>query len=245
MQPEVIKELLRLNREFYRQFALPFSETRHMLQPGVQRVLARIPLLARVLDLGCGNGRLWLGLVQAGFRGDYVGLEWSDELLALAQQSAEGVTTPGKPKPLFLRADLADAAWSATIPSPPYDVIAAFAVLHHLPGQALRMTLCQTMRQLIASEGFIALSAWQFMRSPRWQARILPWETIGLSEEQLEAGDFLLDWRRGGFGLRYVHLFEEDELCAIATQSRFRVLETFYADGREGNLSIYQIWQPV
>lgn len=245
MQREVIKELLKLNEEFYRRFAAPFSESRRNLQPGVQRLLHRIPIKARLLDLGCGNGRLWIGLNQAGFQGEYVGLEWSQELLALARQNVEGEAVTAQQRPLFFHADLTDTSWVNRIPPAPYEVIVAFAVLHHLPGNATRIALCQTVRQIISKEGFFILSAWQFMRSTRWKARLLPWETIGLTQAQVEEGDFLLDWRRGGYGLRYVHLFDEDELHLLAQQSQFRITETFYSDGREGNLSIYQVWQPA
>jgi len=55
--------------------------------------------------------------------------------------------------------------------------------------------------------------------------------------------DYLLDWRSGGTGLRYVHYFSEEELAKMAESSGFRVVETFYSDGKEGNLAIYQVWR--
>jgi hypothetical protein len=53
----------------------------------------------------------------------------------------------------------------------------------------------------------------------------------------------LLDWRSGGTGLRYVHHFSEGELITLAESSGFAVVETFYSDGKEGNLAIYQVWE--
>ena len=57
-------------------------------------------------------------------------------------------------------------------------------------------------------------------------------------------GDYLLDWRRDGNGLRYVHHFNEEELAALASDSGFSVLETFNSDGESGNLGLYQVWRP-
>ncbi len=86
-------------------------------------------------------------------------------------------------------------------------------------------------------------SEWQFLSSERLRRRLQPWEEAGLSSDRVDPGDYLLDWRSHGYGLRYVHHFSEDELAALAAECGFEVLETFLADGREGNLSIYQVWR--
>ncbi|HNB51067.1 MAG TPA: hypothetical protein PK530_03960, partial [Anaerolineales bacterium] len=89
------------------------------------------------------------------------------------------------------------------------------------------------------------LSNWQFLNSPRWVARIQLWERVGLTTEDVAPNDYLLDWRRGGEGLRYVHHFSEDELAKLAQDTGFEVTETFHSDGAEGNLGLYQIWRPI
>ena len=89
------------------------------------------------------------------------------------------------------------------------------------------------------------LSTWNFLESDKWRDRICGWEEIGLESGDVEPGDTLLDWRRGGRGLRYVHHFTSDELTALADQSGFEVLEEFLSDGEGGRLGRYQIWAPV
>jgi hypothetical protein len=60
----------------------------------------------------------------------------------------------------------------------------------------------------------------------------------------LDEGDVLLDWRAGEvIGLRYVHTFSEDGLTQLAESVGFEVLETFYSDGRTGDLALYQVWE--
>jgi redox-sensitive bicupin YhaK (pirin superfamily) len=59
----------------------------------------------------------------------------------------------------------------------------------------------------------------------------------------VDENDYLLDWRRGGEGLRYVHHFDEAELNAMATASGFQVREMFRSDGENGQLGLYQIWE--
>ena len=66
-----------------------------------------------------------------------------------------------------------------------------------------------------------------------------------LAQADVDSGDYLLDWRRGGKGYRYVHHFSEDELSRLAKLSGFHVVESFYSDGATGNLGLYQIWKKV
>lgn len=64
-----------------------------------------------------------------------------------------------------------------------------------------------------------------------------------MSGAEVDPGDYLLDWRSGGAGLRYVHHFSEAELGELAHEAEFRVEETFYSDGETRNLGLYQVWR--
>ena len=87
------------------------------------------------------------------------------------------------------------------------------------------------------------LACAQFLNSDKLRARVQPWSEIGLTEADVDANDTLLDWRGGGRGLRYVHHFDEAELNALASASRFQVRETFLSDGENGRLGLYQVWE--
>jgi hypothetical protein len=88
-------------------------------------------------------------------------------------------------------------------------------------------------------------SEWQFLNSPRLRDRLQPWQAIGLDEVDVEPGDYLLDWREGGTGLRYVHHFSLEELALLAEQTGFEIIETFHSDGENERLGLYQIWKRV
>ncbi|MGZ9234731.1 MAG: hypothetical protein ACXW4E_04335, partial [Anaerolineales bacterium] len=88
-------------------------------------------------------------------------------------------------------------------------------------------------------------SNWQFLNSDKLKARIQPWESVKMSEAEVDAGDHLLDWRSGGRGLRYVHHFDEKELDDLARASNFQITDTFYSDGEGSRLGLYQVWKPV
>jgi len=237
-------KLIQLNREFYQTFARQFSSSRMRLQPGVTKLLESLPSNSHVLDLGCGNGELACQLGQRNFTGIYIGLDSSESLISIARERYRGDFSA-----MFLHADLSSPAWERTLRSttdskfcPPYDVIFAFAVLHHIPGLATRQQLLHIVLTLLDTQGTFAHSEWQFLNSPRLRQRIQPWETIGLESSDVDSGDYLLDWRQGGYGLRYVHHFSIAELSELASATGFEIRETFLSDGDGGNLGLYQIW---
>ena len=250
MQPETIQLLLDLNRRFYSDFGHAFATTRRRVQPGIRRAVAllaeRRPFAGRWLDLGCGSGELARYLKAAGFSGSYLGLDGSAELLAEAQ-----LDLPAGPgfSAAYRQANLAAPDWAAGLTPEEWRIISCFAVLHHLPGAELRASLLRQVRRLLASRGPLLLSVWQFQHSPRLLARRQPWALAGLSEDDVEEGDALLDWRYAlpgqpeQTGLRYVHLFGAAELAELAAASGFTIEQEYTSDGEGGRLGLYQVWR--
>jgi SAM-dependent methyltransferase len=194
-----------------------------------------------ILDVGCGNGTLARALQKAGFAGHYMGLDMSGGLLELAEVMTNATSTGTYE---FQQVDLADLDWAETISNSPFDWLVSFAVLHHIPGKDLRKQIVRAFVDLTSPEGRVAVSMWQWQNSPRLRKRVQPWSKAGLDPEMLDEGDVLLDWRAGEvIGLRYVHTFSEDGLTQLAESVGFEVLETFYSDGRTGDLALYQVWE--
>ncbi len=239
MKADIAQRLIELNKKFYSDFGRPFSATRGRIQPGVRRVIDSLDGDETVLDLGCGNGELARTLARGGHRGAYLGLDFSLPLLKDAESMPDGFSAE------FRELDLTQLSVDSDQLSVTdyWSLITAFAVLHHIPGQRLRLDILKTIRELLAPDGRFIHSNWQFLNSPRLRQRVRAWSEAGLTEADVDNGDYLLDWRSGGTGLRYVHHFSEAELIELARASRFEIIETFYSDGKEGNLAIYQVWR--
>lgn len=237
MQPETATKLLKLNNQFYQNFAKDFSATRQRLQPGVIQVLDATPLTASVLDLGCGNGQLAAYLCERGHTGSYHGIDSAGNLVDIARRLLV-------PQATFAQGDLTSTDWDAELIGQKFDYIFCFAVMHHIPSDRLRIEFLTKVRKLVAPDSRFIHSNWQFLASQRLRDRVLPWETVGLSNDQVDENDYLLDWRRGGTGYRYVHYYTNKELNALAERTGFKVSGLFTSDGEGNNLGLYHIWEP-
>lgn len=240
MQKNIQQRLLDINRKFYEQYAGSFSATRDRVQPGVDQLLSRFGNECRLLDVGCGNGSLARALSDRGFSGDYWGIDLSRSLISragsLLRQPKTGCYQ-------FQQVDLSQASWPVRLPDVQFDWVTSFAVLHHLPGEDLRRQTAGAFAKCIHSNGRVAVSVWQWQHSPRLRQRVQDWSLVSLHPDEVDDGDVLLDWRAGEtVGLRYVHTFSEGSLTTLAASAGFRVLDSFYSDGKTGDLALYQVW---
>jgi tRNA (uracil-5-)-methyltransferase TRM9 len=244
MDRKVAEKLLALNREFYATFARPFATSRPVCDPTLLCILPYIPQRARVLDVGCGNGRLALLLDRERPGVTYLGIDAAPALIEVARAQADRLTTISAE---FCVVDVARPGWGGALTGAPpstafrthFDCVVALAVLHHIPGFDLRVRVLRDVVSVLEPGGCLILSTWQFLGSARMRRKIVDWAEVGISPEALDPGDYLLDWKREGRGLRYCHLVDEAEVERLAAESGLRVRETFRAGGREGNLSLF------
>jgi hypothetical protein len=124
-------------------------------------------------------------------------------------------------------------------------MITSFATLHHIPSREIRLNILEAVHELLKPNGLFIHSNWQFLNSEKLKSRVQDWSKAGLSPDDVDPNDYLLDWRSGGEGLRYVHHFDEKELQELAQVTSFQIKDVFYSDGETGNLGLYQIWAPV
>jgi SAM-dependent methyltransferase len=243
VQKKVYERLRALNHEFYQTFAEQFADKRTRLQPGVKKALRDVPPGDKILDLGCGHGMLAEHLISSGHEGEYLGVDGSDGMIALARQAVS------HPRVQWIHTDFSHHGWIKALESvsgafqPPFSTVYAFASLHHIPGEARRQALVGEVAGLMRHGGCWIISVWDFLQSDRLRQRILPWESIGMDSAQVEPGDYLIDWRHGGQGIRYVHHYTPETLGQLALTGGFERVDTYRMDGEKGKLGLYQVWK--
>jgi len=245
MNASVIKKLNELNHEFYEKVSDSFSETRQQPWAGWTELL---PILKAhisqnspiVLDIGCGNGRFALFLKKNFPSADffYYGEDSSQKLLDLAEQSLQKHLIP--PNFQVTNRDFLDKP-----PAIEADIITLFGVLHHVPSKELRIQKIQECADALLPGGILIFTAWQFDQLKNVFERRVSAEKVGLHQNDLEDGDYLLTWERGVPAIRYCHLTTQDEIAEIVSQSGLQLVTQFVADGPNNSTNEYVVLQKI
>ncbi len=247
MKPETQQALTEINRTFYAAVTDDFDATRQHAWPGWQRVIARLPASGTplvVLDVGCGNGRFASCLeAEAPSPFEYRGIDSSAALLRRAR------ATHGDAEHIrFESMEVARSPWPDRWPGGPFDLIGVFGLLHHIPGFETRRRILAGLVPELTPRGLLALTAWRFGASPRFENRTVPWpeynETASrpIDIADLEPGDYLLRWKDAPEP-RFCHFIDRNELRELLHDLDATLIDEFDADGRSGDLNHYAIWQ--
>ncbi len=243
MNDSVAQQLLDLNRKFYDTFAPSFDLSRQTPQPGFAQTLTQFPdRPLTVLDVGCGNGRYGYFLAQNGRLFRYTGVDFSVGLLGFADnmERLDSWGTPDQALQIdFHEADMSQVGFLQGMRKA--DLVVCLSAMQHIPQRIRRAQLLQEMSQHMEAGGRLLLGNWQFLGSERQRRKLRSWENVDLTEGDVEKGDYLLSWNRGGYGERYVCLIDEEETAYLAGMAGLEIVHQFRADGREGNLNLYTI----
>ena len=250
MNKTLIRQLNRLNRQFYQQVATSFSESRSYYWQGWNKLVPYIQELAQhhrgrvtVLDLGCGNGRFGSFLAEQlpQIKIKYIGIDNSQELLKIAQSQ----TLSDNIKTDFIKLDIVEALLAESLAkelqslSPHF--ITALGVLHHIPSFELRQNFISTLANVLPQPGYLAFTTWNFLDTKRFQKKIIDPDQVKISSQKLEKHDVILDWKRGQTAHRYCHYTDREELKTLIQASQLKRASQFKADSKSGKLNTYTI----
>jgi SAM-dependent methyltransferase len=248
MDTETVARLNAINHAFYATVADDFDQTRGTAWPGWKRLLPYLTTPLSVLDVGCGNARFALFVHD-----NLPSLPLSDSALSTQHSLLPLAYTGLDSSPALL--DHARTALTGKdnltftleqrdiIENPPdsgaYDLVVLLGVLHHIPGYAQRQVFMRRLATLIKPGGLLVFTAWRFYEYERFRERITSWP----DDLQVEANDYLLDWRRGAVSLRYCHYTDDVEHDALVGATGLTEIETFRADGQGGTANRYSVLQ--
>ncbi len=221
---------------------LPITRTNCADLPACNHAMdATCPL--HVLDLACGNMRFEAYLEQA------------CPTLSLHFHTVDNCETfdlvDVKSTVELQHLDIMESLMAGTLKTdlkaPPCIASACFAFLHHVPTEQLRESLMHVLADCTEAGGLIFVSLWNFADEPDMEkrARATTQEAIDTLQLELEPGDYLLGWQNHPNLWRYCHSFSEDEADNLAESidSKARLIRRFQADGRNGKLNTYLVFQ--
>jgi len=111
-----------------------------------------------VLDLGCGNGRLY-DVFMNNPKIKYTGVDFSPKLIDLALERYKDIKSENAPR--FLVEDLTEFK----IAPKSYDAIILFASYHHILNKKERIALLKKIKNGLKDDGIVIITVWNLWNS--------------------------------------------------------------------------------
>jgi len=234
MEQKYALHLLKETTKYYNHIARHFSMTRSFVWESLKTLAQYISEGEKVLDLGCGNGRL-LQLFQ-NKKIDYIGVDNSEKLIEIAKKKY--------PKAKFQVAD----ALSLPFPANYFEKIYSIAVFHHIPSQELRLQFLKEAKRVLKKDGFLILTVWNLWHKRTTWKSLFKFAILKLvGKSKLDFGDIFIPWKSPQgeiLAQRYLHCFTKRELEKSAKKVDFKIIESGILGGPEmKNNNIYLIAQ--
>ncbi len=209
MEPEIAKKILEKNKEDYEELAKEFSRTRAYPWPEIKPLIKYVKENNRILDLGCGNGRLFSLFKDK--KVEYIGLDSCQELIEIAR------------KKLQVKFIVGDAL-NLPFQNNEFDVVFGVALLHHIPSEQFRQKVLKECRRVLKPGGFLIVTCWNLWQ-PRLMLKYRIWPMIfGWRSRNLDWKDIFIPWKLPNRSLlRYYHAFTLRELKRLVWRAGFEI----------------------
>jgi len=231
MNKNYAEYLLVKTRRDFDQIAQEFSRSRAYLWEELIPLIRYIQPKDKVLDLGCGNGRLLSGLKDKEV--EYVGIDSSERLIEIAKAKYQG-----EERSKFLVVE------ALTLPfrDNHFDKVFSIAVLHHIPSDNFRLDFLKEARRVLKPKGLLILTVWNLRQT--WS--LLKYTILRIfGKSELDPGDVFWPWRSSESKVaveRYVHCFKKKELKELVKKAGFRIKEIgFLSRGKTKEANIYLV----
>ena len=208
MKLSTINKLIKLNKDLYESQASQWAKTRTDLweQPIVD-IVRSIPSHSSVLDLGCGNARLYQILRQINI--DYLGIDPSKKLIQIDKTNY--------PDAKFKIGDALKLGYKNK-----FDYIVSIAVLQHIPSVKLQSKFLNNCYNSLKKNGKLVLTVWN-----RHQLRYEKYFLASKLYSDMQKNDLLVPWKDSGYS-RYIHAFTTSELANLAKNVGFKDIKCYY-----------------
>ena len=230
MDKQTQNELLAIVKKNYEEIAADYNETRKKHLEPLWHDLIRLAKEAkdgcRILDVGCGNGRLLEAYL--GKEIFYLGVDSNPSLLEFARERY-----PGR------KFTTGDILTLGQVPEVDFDYIFSIALIHHLPGQSTRVDALKQLKNKLSESGRIVITVWNMWSVNKinmhhnFRRLLFRYALLKLiGKNRMDWGDVMFTWKNPKgerTSQRYYHAFTKHQLKKIARLANLRV-EKIYKD---------------
>lgn len=228
MNQKYANYLLHKTKDDYNLIGYDFSSKRGQITSDLSDLQKYAKDGDRILDLGCGNGRLVEVLND--LKVEYTGVDSSDTMISIAKIKY--------PSLKFQTIDFLNLPF----PDNHFDKIYCLAVFHHIPSVEYRIKFLKEIRRTLKKDGQLILTVWNLLI----KAEVVYLIIINTLKKiiflnPLDYKDILLPFKRSkdnNLADRYLHCFTKNELSKLLARSGFELIEIYLQN--RGNKVINQ-----
>lgn len=216
MKPEIVREILNQVKNDYNVISEEFNQSRRELWTEILMFKKYVKIGDKVLDLGCGNGRLRLMFKDVKI--EYIGIDNNQKLLELAEGNNEFDLENQK----FVIGEMYNLPFADNS----FDIIYCIAAFHHLPGEKLRLQTLSEIKRVLKPGGQLVMTNWN-----RWNKQYIKyiikyaWLKI-IGKNKMDFKDILVPWKNKKVE-RYYHVFTLGELKKLVDKSGLNYVDGF------------------
>lgn len=208
----VVTDLVKLNKDTYNKIARPFGVTREHLWDDLLSLKKYTMDGYKVLDLGCGTGRLY-HLFKDFQDIKYVGLDQSEGQIEVAREKLPEVD--------FRIAEMTKLPFA----DGEFDVVYCIATFHHLPDEETRIKSLLEMKRVLKLGGNILMTNWNLYSETAQKL------VDSKKFKEFNEGDFFVPWLDSQgqvLGERYYHGFTMQELENLFKKTDLKLEDQYY-----------------
>lgn len=242
MKTANVNRILADTPRIYDRIADDFSDTRGQWWRGFGDFNKYVKAGDRVLDIGCGNGRM--AEIFAESKIEYLGIDNSEELIKIAAERfkdrpwakfAVGDALELFP-PLFkgrlggvMEGDSKTSPWPLLEKEGKFNLVLMIAVLHHLPTKDLRLEVLKNINAALKPGGRLIISNWNLWQVIGWKKKFRYWRYLFDYQEKIKRGawrlsDAFVPWKPAGTETRrFIHSFGKQEMKRLLKRAGFAI----------------------
>ncbi len=208
------EQLLQQVKNGYNKISEHFSQTRYKPWDEFKLFKEYIRDGQKILDLGCGNGRLYKFLKDQNLNVDYYGLDNAEKLISICKEKYPEVADRFKVGEIF----------KLPYDESQFDVVICIATFHHLSDYTQRINTLEQVRRVLKPGGYLLMTNWHL-----WHRPFLKY-FFSQFRQKVSRKDLIFPWKSADGQVqcqRYYHAFTKGELKRLFKKSNFKIEKIF------------------
>lgn len=212
MNKKKAQELLYHIKKTYNEIAEEFSASRQYIGRDFEIFKKYLRNGQRIVDLGCGNGRLISFLEKNLEKFEYLGIDNSGAILKEALKNHPGYQFINGDQ---LKLPLLDNS---------VDIFFNIRAFHHIPSKRLRLLALKEIHRTLKDNGLLILTVWNLWQKKQTKHLIFAMIRYIFSLGSYHYKDTFIPWGKQK-QRRYYHAFTKNELKKLFYEAGFTIVE--------------------